>query len=94
MSKFRLMNSIPTSREEMERNMFVLAEVIKDGRLRIPSHLSHSVEGLARVRRLPNRRIDLLSISEMARLQANMMADPDIFTGGSPPHGERDTEPK
>jgi hypothetical protein len=88
------MNSIPTSREEMERNMFVLAEVIKDGRLGIPSHLSHLVEELTRVRRLPNRRIDLLSISEMARLQANMMADPDMFTGVSPPHNEEDTEPK
>jgi hypothetical protein len=94
MSKFRLMNSIPTSREEMEHNMFVLAEVINDGRLHIASHLRHSFEGLARVRILPNRRIDLLSISEMARLHANMMADPDIFTGGSPPHEERDTEPK
>lgn len=94
MTMFRQMNSIPNSRNELERNMFVLAEVIKDGRLHIASHLTNSTEELARVRRLPNRRIDLLSISEMARLYANMMASPDVFTGGRSSHVEQDTEPK
>lgn len=94
MTIFRRMNSIPSSRNEMERNMFILAEVIKDGRLQIASHLNHSIEELARVRKLPNRRIDLLSISEMARLHANMMADPDIFEGGSSLPGEQGTESK
>lgn len=39
----------------------------------ISQHLSSTIEGLMKVRRLPNGRIDFLSVNEMARLQANMM---------------------
>lgn len=61
----------PTSRAQFERKMSILLETVKGGRLKIASHIN--VDGLLRVRYLPNGRTDLLSIDEQARLMANMM---------------------
>lgn len=43
-------------------------------RLGFSAQVTHAIEGLLRVRRLPNGRIDFLSVDESARLQANMTA--------------------
>jgi hypothetical protein len=66
------MRSRPFSRERFERNLNLLCEMIKTGRLLLREGLS--VDGLLRVRYLPNRRADLLSVDESTRLKANMMA--------------------
>ncbi len=63
----------PQSRALFERNLNLLRELYMQGRIHIPTDFS--VEGLLRLRRLPNGRIDLLSVDEGTRLQANMMAD-------------------
>ena len=60
----------PHSRAEFERNLNLLCQKIKDGKFHAPSSL---LEGFLRLRFLPNRRIDFLSVDEMARLNANMM---------------------
>jgi hypothetical protein len=69
------MSTIPATREEFERNLFLMAERIRSGKLFIHRGLHHSIRGIQRVRKLPNRRVDLLSVDEMARLQANMIAN-------------------
>lgn len=60
----------PTTRAEFERNFHLLQEQIRQEKFK--SFVS--LTGLAKVRFLPNGRIDLLSINEQARLNANMMA--------------------
>lgn len=61
----------PSTREEFEQRFHFVQEQIIKGKFNV----SHGVDtGLERVRRLPNGRIDLLSINESARLTANTMA--------------------
>lgn len=62
----------PRNRAEFERNFHLLHRLIEDGRFHVVEGVS--LDGLRRVRCLPNGRLDLLSIDESARLQANMMA--------------------
>lgn len=63
----------PRTRAEFERNFNLLHRKIADGKFHIMQGLSRSLDGLTRVRYLPNGRIDFLSVDESARLQANMM---------------------
>lgn len=65
----------PSSRAKFERNLHLLAEAMRQGKFHIARGLSHSIDGIRRVRRLPNRRIDLLTVDESTRLTANMMAE-------------------
>lgn len=66
--------STPTSREEFEYRFYILYEGFKNGNFSIPAELGCSVKKL---RYLPNRRANLLSIDERSRLFANM-ASQDI----------------
>lgn len=61
----------PETRAEFEERMNFLVEQLKSGQMRFAPGL-RIVDSLTSVRYLPNRRIDLLSIDESARLQANM----------------------
>lgn len=67
----------PNTRAEFERRLFLLRERIESGKFSFPQGLRHSMLGLTNVRLLPNGRIDLLSVNEFARLQANTMAQMD-----------------
>jgi len=61
----------PSTRAEFEERMNYAREQLIQGKM----HFFKGVRGpesLLNVRYLPNRRIDLLSIDEMARLHANM----------------------
>jgi hypothetical protein len=62
----------PNSREEFEHNLFLLGEIINMGKMRIAPGIS--TDGLVRIRKLPNGRVDLLSIDEATRLKANIFA--------------------
>ena len=66
----------PSTREEFERRFHLLREKIRTGTFHSPY-----TGGLDQVRHLPNGRLDILSINESARLQANMMSqfDTDRF---------------
>lgn len=65
--------STPATREEFERRMNLLREQMRQGKMHFSAHLTRTIDGLMRVRMLPNGRIDLLSIDESARLQANTL---------------------
>lgn len=67
----------PRTRAEFERNFYLLHQLLKEGKLKLSKSVSLTIDGLLRVRYLPNRRIDFLSVDEMARLQANMTAQFD-----------------
>jgi hypothetical protein len=62
----------PRTRAEFERNFHLLHRQIEDGKFHVARGIS--LDGLARVRFLPNGRIDFLSVDESARLNANMTA--------------------
>lgn len=57
------------TRAEFERNFYLLKEAIENNRFHMPYELTKS---MMKVRFLPNGRIDLLSIDQQARLNANM----------------------
>ncbi|VVM75112.1 hypothetical protein PS619_02008 [Pseudomonas fluorescens] len=61
----------PVTRADFEERVSVLHELCRTGRMRFVEGVG-GLESLTRVRCLPNGRVDLLSIDESARLQANM----------------------
>ena len=60
----------PSTREEFEHRLQLMREAILNDRLQFAPGLGR---GLDEIRLLPNGRIDLLSINESTRLNANMM---------------------
>ena len=62
----------PSTREEFERRFHLLREKIRTGKFHSPY-----TSGLDQVRNLPNGRLDVLSVNEIARLQANTMSQFD-----------------
>lgn len=66
---------IPENRQEFERNFFIAAELLRNGKTHFSSKVKRSVDGLRKVRVLPNNRIDFLSVDEAARLHVNSTAN-------------------
>lgn len=62
----------PSTRAEFEKRMNYAREQMKNGKMHFFKGL-RGPDSLLNVRHLPNRRIDLLSIDEMARLTANQV---------------------
>lgn len=58
----------PVTREEFEERINFVRELLLTGK----AH-PQGMEGMLNVRLLPNGRIDMLSIDELTRLNANMM---------------------
>lgn len=61
----------PLTRADFEERMQIVREQLVQGKLMFGKGL-RGPESLLKVRLLPNRRIDLMSIDESARLQGNM----------------------
>ncbi|EDK28166.1 hypothetical protein VSWAT3_01970 [Vibrionales bacterium SWAT-3] len=61
----------PDTRSEFELRFHYLHNIIKRGKFYVNADIS--MEGILKVRKLPNGRIDFLSVNEQARLNANMM---------------------
>ncbi|MGC5703036.1 hypothetical protein J4P02_22795 [Pseudomonas sp. NFXW11] len=62
----------PATRAAFEERMGFLFDLCNTDRMRFGSGVGGgAIESLRRVRKLPNGRIDLLSIDELARVQAN-----------------------
>lgn len=61
----------PSTRADFEERMQIVREQLVQGKLMFNKGL-RGPESLLKVRLLPNRRIDLMSIDESARLQGNM----------------------
>lgn len=80
--KMETMKSIPITREDFERNMFILVDKITNGE-HLFSQGSGQAQSLLKVRELPNKRINFLTVNETARLKANHIAsmmDMDLST--------------
>jgi len=67
------------SRKSFERNAFIIAEKIHAGTIHFNKEMSHLFTGLSRVRELPNKRINLLTIDESVRSVMHMMPQMDNF---------------
>lgn len=61
------------SREDFERNFYLL----KEKEISFASGLTKGIESISKVRYLPNKRIDFLTVDELARCTANMMMSMD-----------------
>lgn len=60
---------LPKTREEFELRFHNLFHGVKNGK----NHLGPTVDNLLLLRKLPNGRLDFLSVNEGARLSANSM---------------------
>jgi len=63
------------NRSDFERNMNLLAEEMRLGRVHFSEQSKKTVHSLMYVRMTPNRRINLMTINEMARLTASMISN-------------------
>lgn len=62
----------PVTRADFEERIGFLFDLCNTDRMQFgPGVGGEAIESLRRVRKLPNGRIDLLSIDELARVQAN-----------------------
>ncbi|MGI2078317.1 AVAST type 1 anti-phage system protein Avs1c [Shewanella putrefaciens] len=61
----------PETRSEFELRFHYLHNIMKQGKFHVNANIS--MEGILKLRKLPNGRIDFLSVNEQARLHANMM---------------------
>ena len=68
--KMKMMDR-PVTREDFERKFNLLHRMIEENRFHVGSSLSRNLNGISRVRCLPNGRIDFLSVDESARSTAN-----------------------
>lgn len=65
----------PLTRTEFERRLYIMRESCMQGKFKIAKGCNRLLDSLVRIRTLPNKRIDLLTIDEAARLNANMMVN-------------------
>lgn len=63
----------PLTRTEFERRLNILIE--SQRKFIIMQGCTQIVDSLVKIKQLPNKRIDLLTIDEAARLNANMMVN-------------------
>lgn len=71
--KMETMKSIPRTREDFERNMYVLVEKIRCGQHYMVEETGQA-KSLMNVRELTNKRLNFLTVNETARLSANHIA--------------------
>lgn len=65
----------PLTRAEFERRLNILRESCMQRKFIIMKGCTQIVDSLVKIKQLPNKRIDLLTIDEAARLNANMMVN-------------------
>ena len=70
MEKIEMMDT-PNTRAEFEYRFHLLSDIMQKGKLRINKGIP--IDGILKVRYLPNGRIDFLSVDEQARCMANTM---------------------
>jgi len=63
------------SRKEFEHNMHMLSEGFRQNRMRISSSVTRTIKGIENARLAPNRRVNLHTVDEAARLMANTFAN-------------------
>lgn len=65
---------MPSSRKEFERNMFFLSEGFEKDQVIIDRSNLKTIKGIMNAKFAPNKRVNLNSVNEMARLLANTTA--------------------
>ena len=71
---------VPITRKDFEYRMNLLEAAIRQGKMEFSPQCIGVMESLSNVRQMENGRLDLLTVDEGARLQANMMSvNFDIF---------------
>ena len=70
--------SFNDSRYEFEQKLNMLAEKIINRKISFAQHTRKTMNGLTKVRRLPNGRIDLNTVDESVRSTANMIGHFDL----------------
>lgn len=76
------------SRADFERELNILGEKLKGGRIKLAMGLERSFYGLSNARYAPNKRVDLITINEMVRTLAMSVNFPD----GDMPNSELEKE--
>ncbi|MBC3766696.1 AVAST type 1 anti-phage system protein Avs1c [Neptunicella marina] len=76
----------PETRAEFERRFHYMYHQMKAGKFHVGPDVS--MGGVLKVRKLPNGRIDFLSVNEQARLQANTVYNMRNFK--DPEHGDNE----
>jgi hypothetical protein len=66
---------MPNSRKEFERNMHFLSEGFERDQVKINSSNIKTIKGIKNARMAPNKRANLHTVDEMARLMANTVAN-------------------
>jgi len=66
---------MPNSRKEFERNMHFLSEGFRKYMVNINSSNIKPIKGIQNTKLAPNRRANLNTVDEMARLLANTVAE-------------------
>lgn len=66
---------MPNSRKEFERNMHLFSEKMKRKEVRIGNSNIRTLKGLSNAKYSPNRRVNLHTVDEMARLMANSIVN-------------------
>ena len=66
---------MPNSRREFEHNMHMFSERLERDEIQIAETNVRTIKGIMRARYAPNRRVNLHTVDEMARLTANMTAN-------------------
>lgn len=66
---------MPSSRKEFERNMHFLSEGFERDQVKISRSNIKSIKGIKNAKFTPNRRVNLHTVDEMARLMANTVAN-------------------
>jgi|26BtaG_2_1085354.scaffolds.fasta_scaffold02917_2 hypothetical protein len=61
----------PKTREEFEYGFHLLSDSLNNNKMQFSPQAMPGIEGLKKLRYLPNGRIDFLSVDESARLMAN-----------------------
>lgn len=61
----------PSTRAEFERRFHLLNEQIKQEKIHFSASVVHGIDGIQKVRLLPNGRIDFLSVNESVRCLVN-----------------------
>jgi hypothetical protein len=66
---------MPNNRKEFERNMHFLSEGFERDQVKINRSNINSIKGIKNAKLAPNRRANLHTVDEMARLMANTVAN-------------------
>jgi hypothetical protein len=66
----------PIFRQEFERRCFILSELINNRKISFPPENKRVIgSAIMKIKKLPNRRVNLLTIDEEARLIINTVVD-------------------